>query len=96
MPLVDGVASTKMIRLHEKTDDELRQARHRVPIIAVSASLKEDLRYDYIQCGFDAWILKPVNFSRLDFLLRGVGDEMVRREALYRPGEWETGGWFIS
>ena len=57
MPLVDGALSTRMIRYHEKDfyEKELRDAggeRLRVPIIAVSAKLFEDHRYDYIQSGY--------------------------------------------
>jgi hypothetical protein len=52
MPLVDGASSTIMIRQHEKyLVEELRRDRPRVPIIAVSASLTEDKRFDYVQNG---------------------------------------------
>ena len=52
MPLVDGASSTKMIRQYEKElVEELRRTRPRVPIIAVSASLTEDKRFDYVQSG---------------------------------------------
>lgn len=52
MPLVDGASSAKMIRQHEKDLlEELRRDRPRVPIIAVSASLVEDKRLDYISSG---------------------------------------------
>lgn len=50
MPLVDGDLSTRMIRHYEQEIDS-RTARSRVPIIAVSASLTEDKRYDYVQSG---------------------------------------------
>jgi hypothetical protein len=52
MPLVDGASSTKMIRQYESgLVEELRRNRPRVPIIAVSASLSEDKRFDYVQGG---------------------------------------------
>jgi hypothetical protein len=56
MPLVDGALSTRMIRYHEKDyyGGELRETQTvgpRVPIIAVSAALCEDNRYEYIQSG---------------------------------------------
>lgn len=52
MPLVDGSSSTKMIRKYEtELVEELRRTRPRVPIIAVSASLTEEKRYDYVQSG---------------------------------------------
>ena len=95
MPLVDGALSTRMIRNHEKQLEELRKMRPRVPIIAVSASLLEENRYDYIESGFDAWILKPIDFTRLEFMLQGVKTRYYRREALYMPGIWAKGGWFL-
>ncbi|XMA11322.1 hypothetical protein WAI453_004113 [Rhynchosporium graminicola] len=96
MPLVDGMMSTKMIRRFERELADLKHIRPRVPIIAVSASLSESKRFDYIQSGFDAWILKPIDFSRLDFILKGIQYSDLRREAVYAPGKWKEGGWFIS
>lgn len=84
-----------MIRAFEKDDEEMRKTRQRVPIIAVSASLREQSRFDYIDYGFDGWILKPIDFGRLDILLRGINDPELKREVLYLPGHWERGGWFL-
>lgn len=95
MPLVDGITSTEMIRRLEKEVVELKKTRPRVPIIAVSASLSEDNRFEYVQSGFDAWILKPIDFGRLDFLLQGIKSLELKMEALYAPGQWGKGGWFI-
>ncbi|KAK0654217.1 Bacteriophytochrome [Lasiodiplodia hormozganensis] len=99
MPIVDGLTSTKMIRSFEKThpaDSLSRRAKlnGRIPIIAVSASLEESGRQTYIDAGFDAWILKPISFPRLQELITGIVDRGVREEALYKSGEWERGGWF--
>lgn len=52
MPLVDGVQCTKMIRSLEKELGHTLKERPRVPIIAVSASLTEDNRFDYLQNGY--------------------------------------------
>ncbi|KAM7202505.1 hypothetical protein V8F33_002725 [Rhypophila sp. PSN 637] len=105
MPIVDGLNSTKMIREFEqeqKPDPEqgrtgLLTTAHRdyrIPIIAVSASLVEHKKDIYIGAGFDGWILKPIDFSRLETIIRGVGDEQARDDNLYVPGQWERGGWF--
>ncbi|KAI9650257.1 hypothetical protein NHQ30_000270 [Ciborinia camelliae] len=95
MPLVDGVMATRMIRHFERNPPELHEARKRVPIIAVSASLTEENRFDYVEAGFDGWILKPINFSRLDLLLQGLSNSQLKQQALYFPGMWEQGGWFL-
>ena len=99
MPIVDGFSSTKMIRSLEKTRGSLclsSMAEHngRVPIFAVSASLVEKEHDRYVQTGFDGWILKPVDFQRVDLLLKGIADTGARAECLYEPGKWERGGWF--
>ena len=100
MPIVDGLSSTKIIRAFEKSDQPSKLSdlavRHgRVPIFAVSASLVERERPQYIEAGFDGWILKPIDFKRLAVLLEGIFKDEVRDEYLYVPGEWERGGWFL-
>lgn len=101
MPIVDGYSSTKMIRSFEKTHpgaclSERAKCNHRIPIFAVSASLVEKERTKYIDLGFDGWLLKPVDFKRVDQLLRGIIDEEIRNDCLYKPGKWEQGGWFTA
>jgi hypothetical protein len=99
MPIVDGFSSTKMIRSFEKTQATTclsDRAKHngRIPIFAVSASLVEKQQQVYIDAGFDGWLLKPVDFRRVEQLLKGIVDEGTRNECLYEPGKWEQGGWF--
>ena len=98
MPIVDGLTSTKMIRSYEKTHSNIYSPRAalcgRLPIVAVSASLIEKDRQQYIDAGFDAWILKPISFDRLNKLMAAIVDRDVRRQCLYEPGAWEKGGWF--
>ncbi|KAF1912096.1 hypothetical protein BDU57DRAFT_78588 [Ampelomyces quisqualis] len=98
MPIVDGLTSTKMIRSFEKTHTNIYSPRAklcgRIPIIAVSASLIERDRQQYIDAGFDAWILKPIPFDRLNKLMGAIVDSQSREECLYAPSRWERGGWF--
>jgi cell division septation protein DedD len=98
MPIVDGLTSTKMIRSYEKTHTNIYSPRAalcgRIPIIAVSASLIERDRQQYIDAGFDAWILKPIPFDRLSKLMGAIVDIKLRVECIYAPGQWERGGWF--
>lgn len=99
MPIVDGLTSTKMIRAFEKSDkcvglSSLAQEQGRIPIFAVSASLVEREKPTYVEAGFDGWILKPIDFRRLNVLLKGITEAKTRNDCLYAPGEWERGGWF--
>lgn len=100
MPVVDGLTSTQMIRAFEKVHTGTLSARAsmngRVPIFAVSASLVERERQKYIDAGFDGWILKPVDFKRLNILLEGIVDDTARKSCLYQRGRWECGGWLRS
>ncbi|KAL4935053.1 hypothetical protein BDV06DRAFT_207778 [Aspergillus oleicola] len=91
MPILDGMEATKRIRKHES---QLEHATHYTPVFAVSASLLEKDRQMYMDLGFDGWIMKPVNFDRLNTLLAGIRDPEARNNAVYEPGQWEKGGWF--
>lgn len=99
MPIVDGLTSTKMIRSFEKSHPMAEYSgcaalNGRVPVFAVSASLVERDRQLYVQAGFDGWILKPVDFHRLNELFSGIVEDDTRESCLYTPGKWERGGWF--
>lgn len=101
MPIVDGYSSAKMIRSFEKTHPNAclspkARCNHRIPIFAVSASLVEKDRKRYMDVGFDGWILKPVDFRRVEELLKGIVDDETRDRCIYEPGKWEQGGWFCK
>ena len=66
----------------------------RIPIIAVSASLAEHRIEEYMNAGFDGWILKPIDFKRLEAILVAVDDSIVKEEVLHGVDVWERGGWF--
>jgi len=51
---------------------------------------------DYgILLRFDGWIMKPIDFKRLDVVLQGVKSPELKRDLLYSPRRWENGGWFL-
>ncbi|OQE13997.1 hypothetical protein PENFLA_c041G03009 [Penicillium flavigenum] len=95
MPIVDGLGAMQMIREFEQQElaNENTPAP-RIPIFAVSASLLEKNRKMYMDSGFDGWVMKPIDFHRVDRLLGGVRLKWVREEVGYQPGVWEAGGWF--
>jgi CheY-like chemotaxis protein len=106
MPILNGFESTEKIREHELLPDTIPgpaldrrsyQLNGRIPIFAVSASLLEKQRGELSGCGMDGWILKPIDFKRLNVLLEGVTDASQRENDIYRPGcSWERGGWFAE
>ena len=64
MPLMDGLAATERIREHE----ELRQ----VPILAVTAYDTYGMKEAALEAGCDGYIKKPIDFNRLDTILRRI------------------------
>lgn len=97
MPIVDGPTSAKAIRAYEKacspTLSNLASIHKNIPIFAVSASLVEEKHGEYIEGGFNGWILKPVRFRRLNVMMSGIWNEDMKKQCLYNPGNWENGGW---
>ncbi|KAK4047467.1 hypothetical protein OIV83_005379 [Microbotryomycetes sp. JL201] len=101
MPICDGYEASRIIRQSEAKyiipPGLSRPPSHLlnggVPIIAVSANIHERNRKQLTSCGIDAWSLKPVRFNRLQEIMKGAVDPTQRRRDLYRPGEWEQGGW---
>ncbi|KAG4433743.1 hypothetical protein IFR05_010769 [Cadophora sp. M221] len=98
MPLVDGNASTRLIRTFEKDESptlsEMAKVHGRVPIIAVSASLSESCCTEYMANGFDGWILKPIDFTRLEAIIAAIEDDEKRSAMMYGSVKWTEGGWF--
>lgn len=94
MPIVDGSSATKTIREQEVESAQSTLTHKRIPVFAVSASLLERDRQSYIDSGFDGWVMKPIDFQRVDALLKGVSSPAARNSCIYQPGMWEQGGWF--
>lgn len=68
----------------------------RIPIFAVSASLRESQRDELLAYGVDGWILKPIDFRRLGEILRSCVDSEQRDRNVWEAGRWERGGWLRS
>lgn len=66
----------------------------RIPIFAVSANLDRHSQASLEEAGFDGWLHKPVDFTRLAVILRGTFSKLLREEGKYSPLEPRAGGWF--
>jgi two-component system cell cycle response regulator DivK len=64
MPQMDGLESTEHIREHE----ELRK----VPILAVTAYDTIGMKEAALEAGCNGYIKKPIDFKRLDNILRRI------------------------
>ena len=106
MPILDGFGATQRIREIEQQFEAKwgpisprlsKRLNGRIPIFAVSASLRESQRDELMRYGLDGWVLKPVDFKRLNVVMQGVLDPVRRRQDMYQPScSWENGGWLSS
>ena len=64
MPGLDGLGATRKLREHETLS--------RVPIIAVTAFETDGFRRAAYEAGFDGYLTKPLDFQRLDNLIRNM------------------------
>jgi CheY-like chemotaxis protein len=97
---VDGFASARLIRENEKDKATnlsfVAKELGRTPIFAVSASLKADDVDKFVDVGFDGWLLKPIDFRRLNLILTGAFSTDIRTEGLYDRSRFKLGGWFTA
>ncbi|CAN5389005.1 ATP-binding protein [soil metagenome] len=64
MPQMDGMEATRVIRA-----SEVAEGRHRTPIIALSANAMTHQVREYLACGMDAHVAKPIELNRLSAAL---------------------------
>lgn len=100
MPVVDGLASIKLIRSLERAaplPSRVAQSFGRVPVFVISGMLRcGDSERTYVDAGFDGWMPKPVDMRKLGTYLAGAFDPAARRQGLYDPNHFAVGGWFDS
>jgi PAS domain S-box-containing protein len=68
MPVMDGLAATRVIRAHER-----EQGGERTPIVMLSANAMDHHRQDALVAGADLHIAKPVNAVAL---MTGIGQAL--------------------
>jgi CheY-like chemotaxis protein len=64
MPRVDGFEATRRLRQWEDT-----QGKHRVPVVALTASAMEKDEELCREAGMDSFVAKPVNIEMLRAVL---------------------------
>jgi signal transduction histidine kinase/response regulator of citrate/malate metabolism len=69
MPDVDGIEATRGIREWEESLREQGIARNAVPIIALTANAVVGMKEMFLEEGFDDFLAKPIDISRLDEIL---------------------------
>ncbi|MDR2103533.1 MAG: response regulator [Treponema sp.] len=76
MPVMDGIEVTGIIRKME--GEYFRQ----VPIIALTANAIAGMRETFLQCGFNDYLAKPVEISKLNELM----EKWIPQEKRQKPG----------
>ena len=60
MPVMDGMAATRLIRALEAAG-----GGRRVPILALTANAMTGMREEYLAAGMDDFVLKPIRIESL-------------------------------
>jgi two-component system, sensor histidine kinase and response regulator len=91
MPGMDGIEATAAVREWEKERQEKSDSRQRqIPIIALTANAVVGMREMFIEKGFNDFISKPIDVSKLDEILnRWIPEE--KREEGKGKSEEESG-----
>jgi len=69
MPEMDGIEATAIIRAWEKERQEKGNPRKQIPIIALTANAVIGMREMFMENGFDDFLSKPIDVSKLDEIL---------------------------
>jgi signal transduction histidine kinase/CheY-like chemotaxis protein len=69
MPEVDGIEATAAIREWEKTFARDGVAHNEIPIIALTANAISGMKEMFIDKGFNDFLAKPIDISKLDEIL---------------------------
>jgi len=69
MPDMDGIEATAIIRAWEEEQQKNDPARSQTPIIALTANAVVGMRETFLQCGFNDFLAKPIDVSKLDEIL---------------------------
>lgn len=82
MPRKDGYQTCREIRQWEK-----RGSFSRMPIIALSANVMDDVLDKCVQAGFNSYVTKPVDFKALSTAMSDLLDPNYSRGAMILPKE---------
>jgi len=85
MPEMDGIETTAAIRELEMSNEELGIKTKQVPIIALTANAVVGMKEMFIENGFNDFLSKPVDVSKMDEILNRWISKEKREEYSLRP-----------
>jgi PAS domain S-box-containing protein len=77
MPVMDGLEATRAIRAFEN-----QTGRPRAPIIALTANAMEHQKAEYLACGMDKLVAKPIQIADLFAAIEAAIDQLTAAEVL--------------
>jgi signal transduction histidine kinase/CheY-like chemotaxis protein/HPt (histidine-containing phosphotransfer) domain-containing protein len=80
MPEMDGVEATAAIRLWEKEQQKKDSDYRQIPIVALTANAIMGMKEMFIENGFNDFLAKPIDISKLDEILDRWIPEEKRKE----------------
>jgi len=88
MPDMDGIEATAIIRAWEKEEQEKKERdngnlRKQIPIIALTANAVVGMREMFIENGFNDFLAKPIDVSKLDEIM----DRWIAKEKRKKKNE---------
>ncbi|GHV39153.1 hypothetical protein AGMMS49546_10730 [Spirochaetia bacterium] len=92
MPEMDGIETTALIREWESKQQENKAGnlRKQIPIIALTANAVSGMREMFLEKGFNDFLTKPIDVSRLDEIMEKWIPENKREKA--EKGNEENAG----
>jgi signal transduction histidine kinase/CheY-like chemotaxis protein len=85
MPEMDGIESTEIIRNWEKEQSLSPGWNGAVPIIALTANAIAGMKEVFLSHGFDDYLAKPIEMSKLDAILTKWLNAEKREKPLFKP-----------
>jgi signal transduction histidine kinase/FixJ family two-component response regulator len=70
MPEMDGIETVAAIRAWEESRGREKQAPRGIPIVALTASAVSGMRELFLEKGFDDYLSKPIEVSKLNELMK--------------------------
>ncbi|MDR2952097.1 MAG: response regulator [Treponema sp.] len=83
MPEMDGIEAAALIRAWEKESGTMR---NQIPIVALTANAVVGMREMFLEKGFNDFLTKPIDISKLDEMLKRWIPKEKREEGNRGPG----------
>ena len=92
MPIMDGIEATAAIRAWEDANRTEQISSKRIPIIALTANAVSGMREMFLNNGFDDFLAKPIDISKLDEILsRWIPKEKIKLKSGKEKREAQMG-----